>query len=120
MSSHTDEEVRAGYVKYHSRVVGIDDEADRFIAELNKLAIHPDVPVLLKYENGDIHVCCASEARTASDTVSVDTLIPAETVMNLIDDALAAGEDVRIFVTAGLADYTKNGPANRIDGGTDG
>ena len=88
-----------------------------FMAALNKRTVHRDVPVLLKYKNGDTCVCYASETRMASDTVSVNVLIPEETAREIawwaitrlvemggcIDEAMAE-------IDRAIADYRVNGP----------
>lgn len=75
---------------------------------LDRPAIHPDVPVLLTYENGDIHVSCSSEARTASDTVRVDVLIPVPEAREIARRKLTRYVDGDVSYAEALAEVDRD------------
>ena len=118
MSSHTDEEIRAAGNKIATSIVRGETliTVDDLLAELNKPAIHPDVPVILEWDNGQWYYTNAGDS-TQPPGYKTIIAIPEETVRQMIIDIFHGYdkeshtlEEVLRDLKAEFADYRRNGP----------
>ena len=111
MSSHTDEEIRAAFLKLYP----IEKSADDLIAELNRLAIHDNVPVLYHYNGADR--LSLSRTAFADEVTNIRPLIPVETAREIARRVIKLHctqydhlNAARLEVDRDFAHYTQHGP----------
>ena len=90
-------------------------DIEEILARLNGTKIHPDVPVILEWDNGRRYYTNAGDSKQPPGYRTI-IAIPAERVMDMLEKALGSRRDLNQYVAAHLemdaqiADYTKNGP----------